>query len=182
MVLSGKKVNLRSLRLSDYKWLFNLINDKRVNRYLLTNGVKTLVEEKKHIAKMIKDKKANHFILEIKGTNEHIGIMSLAGIDMKHKRGRTGAFMMKQFWNKGYGADAKMTLLKYAFIKLNLNRIESFVHLDNPRSLAYSKKCGYKVEGIARQRVLKGKKFLDEYVLAVLKKDWIKLAKKYDYI
>ncbi len=182
MVLKGKQVNLRSLKLSDYKWLFHVINDRRVNQYLLVTGVKSLAVEKTKVAKMIKDKNCHHFIIEKKDTLESIGIMTLKWQDKKSQRGSTGAFIGPQYWNQGYGADAKMTLLKFAFTKVGLNRVESYVFKNNPRSVAYSKKCGYKIEGLARQRVLKAGKFIDEYVLSVLKKDWLKLAKKYDYI
>ncbi|MFZ5391454.1 MAG: GNAT family N-acetyltransferase [Patescibacteria group bacterium] len=182
MVLKGKKVNLRPLKLSDYKWLYYLINDKQVNRFLLTSGVKTLAKEKAKVAQMIKDKKAYHFIIEIATDNQPIGIMTLGHIDGRHKRASTGAFIAKKFWNKGYGRDAKMTLLKFAYLKLKLNRIESYVFKNNPRSLKYSLKCGYRLEGLLRQRILKNGQFKDEYVLAVLKKDWLKIAKTYDYL
>ncbi|MBU1038744.1 GNAT family N-acetyltransferase [Patescibacteria group bacterium] len=182
MVLQGKKVQLRPLKLSDYKWLYKLINDQRVNRFLLTSGVKTLAAEKAKVAKMIKDKKSYHFIIETNVSQEPIGIMTLGHIVKEHGRASTGAFIAKAFWNKGYGSDAKMTLLKFAYTKLGLNRIESYVYKNNPRSLQYSLKCGYKLEGCLRQRVKKGQEFKDEYVLSVLKKDWLKIAKKYDYL
>ncbi len=182
MILKGKKVNLRTIKLSDYKWLYYLVNDPAVNRFLLTSGVKSLAAEKAKLAKMIKDKTAYHFIIEIAVTKQPIGIMTLGHIDIKHKRASTGAFVARKFWNKGYGRDAKMTLLKFAYLKLKLNRIESYIFKNNRRSLQYSLNCGYKLEGLLRQRILKDGRFRDEYVLSVLKKDWLKKAKIYGYI
>lgn len=182
MILHGKKVSLRPVKPSDYKWLHKLVNDKRVTKYLLISDPISLAKEKSKVAKMCQDKNAQHFIIEKKEVAAPIGIMTIKILDKKNQRGSTGAFLDPKYWSQGYGADAKMTLLKYAFIKLNLNRIESYVFKHNPRSVAYSKKCGYHVEGLAKQRVIKAGKFLDEYVLAVLKKDWLKLAKKYGYI
>ncbi len=183
MILKGKKVVLRPVKISDTKMLHRWINNKKVNRFLTTEIPISLAKEKRKVRQMVKSKISKHFVIKKKDTGEPIGVMSLARIDKKHKRAISGAFIAdSKYWGRGYGSDAKMTLLRYAFLKLDLNRVESYVLTNNPRSMAYNKKCGYKCEGLLRQYVLKQGKFYDSILLAVIKKDWLLLAKRQSYL
>jgi RimJ/RimL family protein N-acetyltransferase len=183
MILKGKKVRLRPVKLGDTKMLHRWINNKAMNRFLGAEIPISLAKERKKVRRMVKAKEAKHFIIEVLDTKEPIGMMSLHHIDKRHRRATTGAFIAyPKYRGKGYGADAKMALLKYAFFKLKLNRVESHAFPHNPRSVAYSLKCGYKKEGLLRQHLYKKGKYYDSVVLAVLKQDWLKVAKKQGYI
>jgi len=183
MILLGKKVRLRSTRLSDVPMLHKWVNNKKLNYFLGMEIPISLKEERRKVRAMINDKTKRHFIIELRATGEPIGVMSINNIMPKQYRAGTGAFIAyPKYWGEGYGSDAKMVLLRYAFLKLKLNRVESHVFPHNPRSLRYSQKCGYKLEGILRQNVRKHGKFYDSIVLSVLKQDWLKLAKKQGYV
>jgi len=78
----------------------------------------------------------------------------------------------KDYWGKGYGTDAKMSLLYYAFRILNLHRVASSVYEFNTRSLDYNKHCGYKVEGVLRKNCFKEGQYYDEILLGVFREEW----------
>ncbi len=183
MILTGKKVRLRLVAMQDVARLHKWINDKKINKYITAEIPISLAKERKYVRSMVRSKNSKHFIIEILPSREPIGIMSLGKIDQRHHKATTGAFIAEsKYWGEGYGSDAKMALLKYAFTKLNMNRVESHVFTSNPRSRRYNEKCGYKYEGLLRQNVCKNGKYIDDWILAVLKKDWLKLAKRQGYI
>ena len=47
------------------------------------------------------------------------------------------------------------------------------------RSQAYSEKCGYKAEGTLKKHIFKNDRYWDEIHMAVFKKDWVPLWKKF---
>jgi [ribosomal protein S5]-alanine N-acetyltransferase len=184
MILKGKRVRLRPVKISDTKMLHRWINNKKVNRFLGVEIPISLAKEKKIVHKMAQPSKHyKHFIIEISETREPIGMMSIHHIDLHYRKATTGAYIaLPKYWGKGYGSDAKMVLLKYAFLKLKLNRMVSHAYPHNPRSVAYSLKCGYKREGYMRENVIKKGRKYDSILLAVLKKDWLKVAKRKAYM
>ena len=92
----------------------------------------------------------------------------------------TGALIGdKDYWGKGFGTDAKMILLDYAFNTLGLRKILSAVIDYNKRSLRYSLHCGYKIEGVRKKQIFRNGRFRDEFMLAVFKKDWLPIWRRY---
>jgi len=66
----------------------------------------------------------------------------------------------KEYWSKGFGADAIRLLLDYAFNLLNLNSIMLGTFAFNQRAIACYKKVGFKEIGRRRQaRIISGQKF-----------------------
>ncbi|OYX17264.1 MAG: hypothetical protein B7Z09_06930, partial [Brevundimonas diminuta] len=64
--------------------------------------------------------------------------------------------------------------LKHLVHELGLRKICSAAIAYNKRSLAYSKKCGYVVEGVLKEHILKGGTYWDEVLLAAFRKGWKK--------
>jgi RimJ/RimL family protein N-acetyltransferase len=184
MILKGKKVFLRPVRMEDTRMLHRWINNKKLNRFLATEIPISLAKERQIVRKMVAPSKDyKHFVIEIAATHEPIGMMSIHHIDKRNHKATTGAYIAEsKYWGKGYGSDAKMALLKYAFFQLKLNRMVSYAFRHNLRSVAYSLKCGYKKEGLLRQNVFKKGKYYDSVILAILKRDWLKVAKRQGYI
>jgi RimJ/RimL family protein N-acetyltransferase len=118
-------------------------------------------------------------MIEVSG--KPIGTMGIHSINWKDRTATTGALIgEKEYWGKGYGTDAKMTLLDYAFNTLNLRKIMSRVYAFNGRSLAYSLHCGYRVEGrLLRQRYAYGR-YWDEIILGLFKSQWLPYWEAYN--
>ena len=62
-----------------------------------------------------------------------------------------------------------ITLIKYGFNELNLNRIWCEVYSNN-NSIHLYKKLGFKSEGILREHVYKNGNYLNSHMLGMLKK------------
>lgn len=102
-----------------------------------------------------------------------IGTIGLHRIEWKNRVAVSGTLIGEPAYrNKGYGTDAKMLLLGYAFHELGLNKVASNAFATNPRSIAYSVKCGYRIEGRRRQQAFKGGRFVDIVELGILRREW----------
>lgn len=115
-----------------------------------------------------------------KSNHTPIGTIGLHNIDWRNRYCTTGALIgEKEYWGKGYGTEAKLLLLKYAFDTLGLEKICSNVLAINPRSKAYLKKTGYREEGCRRRQFLVDGKKVDDFIMAIFKEDFEPIWKKY---
>lgn len=176
--LVGKKVVLRPLLESDLPNCLRWINDPEVRQFL--KSVFPMNDEAELEWHRNRHKRKDDILLAIIVDGKHIGNMGLHRINWKDRRATTGALIgEKDYWGRGYGTDAKMALLHYAFNTLNLNKVCSSVIAFNERSLHYSLKCGYKVEGTLRKHIFRNGDYWDEIVLGVFREEWLPVWEKY---
>lgn len=175
--LQGENVVLRPFTNDDVPIFTKWFNDPEIRPFL--NGYLPVTEDdEKGFLENIRKNSTNIIFFVIIVKQKVIGLMSLNSINWKDRTAISAAVIgEKEYWGKGYGTEAKMLLLDYAFNTLNLHKIRSLVIAYNKRSYSYSMKCGYKVEGRLKQQVFKNGKYQDEILLAVFKKDW-QLAQK----
>lgn len=182
--IEGKNVYLRPVTHDDIPSMLKWINDPEITKYLSVYLPVTEEEEEEWVENLHKRKNDIIFAIMAKtvwhdGNDEiqdykFIGTMSLMGINWKDRTATTGALIGEQkYWGKGYGTEAKMFLLNYAFNTLNLRKICSTVLEYNERSHGYNLRCGYNIEGIRKKQVFKNGKYWDEILMAVFKEDWL---------
>ncbi len=170
----GKLVQLRPLERTDISSLRRWVNDPKVSKFL--GGVFPVMEkdEEEWIDNLHKD--TNNIVLGIVDAKikKLIGAIGLHNIHWQHRTAVTGTFIgEKEYWGKGYGTDAKMLLLDFAFNALDLYGVLSKVFAYNKRSLAYGKKCGYEEIGRIPQwmRAQNGER-CDVVLLIVTQEKW----------
>jgi RimJ/RimL family protein N-acetyltransferase len=149
----GKKTMLCPLEIGDAPVIYRDINHPDSYSFLLSTNPKGLGFEEDWIKSKQKTdgKDITVGICTLEGLL--IGTMGLHYIEMIHRTAVTGSVIFDESYrNKGYGTDAKMVLLDYAFNILGLEVVESRAIGFNERSSAYSQKCGYKVEARLRSR------------------------------
>ena len=75
-------------------------------------------------------------------------------------------------WSKGYGSEATMLMVNYAFQTLNLNRIQLHVCAENISAIKIYQKVGFVKEGVLRQAMYRRGGFVDFWVMGILKEEW----------
>lgn len=176
--LKGKKVILRAVEKRDIQLFLRWFNDSEVIQYLQTYlPITELAEEKWH-ERMSLSESDVVLIIEAVSENEEaipIGSCGLHGINWKDRTATFGiAIGEKEFWSSGYGTEATILLIIYAFEQLNLHRISSSVYDFNERSCKMQEKVGFKIEGVRREAIYKNGRYAGEIVLGLLKKEWKK--------
>lgn len=105
---------------------------------------------------------------------ETIGLTGLWDIDWRNRHALSALKLgPKAARGRGYGTDAILTLMAYAFFEVGLNRLWSSILPYNAASYrAYVEKCGWRVEGVLRQDVYRHGRFHDLYRIGVLREDF----------
>ncbi len=173
MILRGKNVILRPVKMDDAPRFVKWFNDPEVYQFIKTRGI-NLKEERKWVKERISGKIKNDLFLcidTIEGI--HIGTIGLHRINPAHKFATFGITIgNKTFWNKGLGSEAARLIINYGFTKLKLHRIELDVYNNNPRAIKVYKRIGFKREGVKRQTRLQKGKFFDTYFMSILQNEW----------
>ncbi len=120
----------------------------------------------------------NHVWLAIaeRASGAHVGNIELSDIEWVHRKCKYAIILGDpSAQGKGYAFEASMLLLRHAFGKLNLNRVELGVHEDNAEALRLYKKLGFVEEGRLRQAFLRDGRFSDLVVMALLASDFSSL-------
>lgn len=127
-----------------------------------------------------KNKESMNFFIDLKKEKKIIGGIGLSNINRYQGTATIGYWLNENYWRKGYGSEALDAVLKQAFGKLKLRRVEAGVYSENPSSGKLLEKFGAVNEGIQRKarRSKADSKFHDEIIYGILKEDWKKAIKK----
>jgi len=173
--VEGEIVYLRNLEVKDISekyicWL----NDKEVNRFLSVEGqIQSYETVKGYVESFQRDQNKILLGIFLKGNDEHIGNVTLSGIDWRNKFGAVGLCIGdKKFWRKGYGSEVLECVKKLAFEVIGLNRLESSVNVENTVSIRLFEKAGFKIEGKLRQREKIGDRYLDGVIMGILRSEY----------
>ena len=100
-----------------------------------------------------KENPSNDFEVAVvlRESGDIIGEVGLYDIDWIARHGETGSWIYgAEHRGSGYGTEAKLLLLEYAFERLGMNMIWSWVLEANPRSQAALRKQGYRDAGVVK--------------------------------
>lgn len=173
--LRGRRVEMRPLLEQDIPLLVRWMNDREVT-HNLTACFPVQEQHEREWLESLHKQKGSKVVLMMVVDEGPIGVMGLHRINWVDQTAVTGAFIgEKDMWGKGYGSEAKMLLLEYAFNTLGLRKVCSTVIEFNARSLGYNRKCGYVVEGRRVNQFYRNGRYWDEIQLAVFRESWLQL-------
>lgn len=149
------------------KWF----TDREVTRNLQRGRI-SLSDERAWIRNLPKHQVTDRvFAIEVDGI--HIGSTGLHRINRKNRSAGFGIMIgEKSYWNRGYGTDATRTVLKYAFDRLKLHRVQLEVYDLNPRGLYVYERCGFRLEGTRRHALWREGAWHDIHVMGILRSEW----------
>ena len=100
------------------------------------------------------DREQFEFAIELSATQNVIGGVSLTGINRVHGTAGGGIWISASYHGLGYGSEAFAEKIRFAFVDLQLRRLENGFFKGNDASFAMQKRFGYHVEGERRQACL----------------------------
>ena len=163
MIIYGDKVLLRAVEEADNQLLLSLINDPDTEMMLGgSSWPVSEAEQLKWFEHQERSRDVLRCIVALKEDGKAIGTIILSDIDQKNATGHIHIKMSKDGGRgKGYGTDAVNTMVQYAFEELRLNCIYANILSYNEASIKLFERCGFKRDGVLRQRVYKKGKFID---------------------
>jgi len=170
--LVGEKTYLRPLEQSDVPLLVRWINDPEVTRTMSMFRPMTSGAESAFLDQVAKSE--HDVVLGLSTRDDRlIGVAGLHGVDYQARRAEFGIFIgEKGEWGKGYGREATRLIVSYAFETLNLNKVALRVVETNERGIRAYEKVGFKKEGVLRQDFFREGRYLDVFMMAVLREEW----------
>jgi RimJ/RimL family protein N-acetyltransferase len=76
-------------------------------------------------------------------------------------------------WGRGLGTEATQLMVDHAFGTLKLHRIALYVFEFNERAIRAYRRCGFVIEGRARESIWRDGRWWDELAMSVLETDWL---------
>lgn len=104
-----------------------------------------------------------------------IGYTSLRRAEPEDRSAEFGIALGPANWNQGYGTDATRTMLRFAFLEMNLHRVMLRVVDYNPRAKRVYEKCGFQVEGRLREARYNEGEWRDKMVMGILAQEFFNL-------
>jgi RimJ/RimL family protein N-acetyltransferase len=147
----GDLVVLRPLERGDFPAVVRWSEDPAVSS-LVDGGVPESLEECEEWYRRARSDRY-HQIMAIVTKSGHL----IGDLELNHITWRNGHAEMririgeKDYWDQGLGTDAVLTLLRYVFVHLRLNRLYLRVYRHNRRAIACYLKCGFRKEGFLRR-------------------------------
>jgi RimJ/RimL family protein N-acetyltransferase len=78
----------------------------------------------------------------------------------------------KDAWGHGYGTEATALMIEHAFRVLGLHRVGLAVFEFNERAIRAYRRCGFVVEGRAREAIWRDGRWWDEIQMSILAAEW----------
>ena len=112
-----------------------------------------------------------------------IGTANLVSIDWKNKNAFHGMMIGKSnLKGKGYALDALLSIMRYAFMELGMNRLDGDMISYNERSINfYLNKGGWKKEGVRKDWFYRNGSFHDKVIVGIKKDDYINFLNENKY-
>jgi RimJ/RimL family protein N-acetyltransferase len=171
--LIGKRVYLRALEKEDLICIQKWSNDPEIRK--LTGEVASMgqADADKFLERVYNDNTREWFVIIIKENERLIGEAGL--LRMFHAWRTTDISIIigeKDAWGKGYGTEAILLLLDYAFRRLNFHRVAIGVVGFNERATRFWEKIGFKKEGIQRDGYYYKHKYHDFVMMSILEDEY----------
>jgi RimJ/RimL family protein N-acetyltransferase len=176
-VLTGKLVRLRAYEMDDLDRCWSWINDREVVQYISAAAAFPVsrAQEEDWLRQVITQTQPPEitYAIETIEDSRHIGSVSLHNVTGNAHKAALGILIgERSCWNRGYGTDAILTMLRFGFEELNLNRVWLEVHDDNARAIACYRKCGFVEEGRLRQDRYRAGEYHDTLIMAILREEF----------
>ena len=173
-VLTGSRVTLREMRVSDATSLFAMLTTEEVARFI--SPPPTTVEGFERFIMWANRERAAGtyacFAIVPHGMDTAIGIFQVRQIEPAWGTAEWGFAIGSPFWGTGMFSDGARLVLDFAFETIGAHRLEARAAVQNARGNAALRKLGAVQEGVLRRSFLRNGQYLDQALWAILDEDW----------
>lgn len=175
MIIKHEDIILRAIEQEDLELIREMINDPVIEHMTGHGGLPVSKFQQENWFKSLLGREGEvRLIIEFEG--KAVGTVMLTDIDYRNS---TAQFHSKiatsqNLRGKGIGTKATWALIEYAFNQLNLNCIYSQIIEYNFASQRVKEKCGFKKDGVLRDRAYKDGKYYNIVVWSITKEDFTK--------
>ena len=171
----GERVGLRALTMADvpkwYGWFNSAEVTEHINKGIFPNTEEAQIAYFKKLGESRSDVQLG---IALAGAEELIGVIGLHQVDWIHRRGDISIVIGEpSAWGKGFATEAIGLMVRHGFEKMNLHKITAGMWASNEGSKIAFEKCGFVLEATLRESYFYKGRYVDEYRLGLLQKDWV---------
>ena len=170
-MIAGDLVILRAFERDDADRCYRWMNDPNIVRTLKSRYPIAFQNEVEWLERaMHSNVDERHFAIERKEDRTHIGNASIHEIDWISRTASFGLFIGDpSAWNKGFGTDSILTLVRFAFDEMNLQKLRINVFEYNERAKHLLLTHGFVQEGRLRREFFREGTFHDIVILSIFR-------------
>ncbi|MEE1945131.1 GNAT family protein [Pedobacter sp. KR3-3] len=172
MLITGNKITLRAVENADLVHFHQWANDPDIQYMLGGWHFPTNLNDQEKWFQTLNCNSLNQRFTVTNNDGVIIGMANLVNINFKDGNAELGLIVDKRFQGLGYGKEIVLSLVKYAFNELRLNRIETTVIAYNQPSLSLFANCGWTKEGELRDWYYRKGNYHNKVVLSILHKEY----------
>ena len=171
--LVGERVYLRPLEKEDLSQIQEWVNDPEIRRLIGEVRPTSRDEAEAWYERVRSDPDRVWFVVALVENDQIIGE---AGLLRMFPAWRTTDLSLilgdKEAWGQGYGTEAILLLLDYAFGYLNMHRVAVGVVGFNERALKFYEKIGFEREGVQRDGYYHDHAYHDFVMMSILENEF----------
>ena len=172
--LRGSGCTLRELKVSDAPALLALLTTQEVTRFISPPPT-TLEGFERFIQCTEREREAGRYLcfaVVPDGYDTAVGLFQVRQLDPMFDTAEWGFAIASAFWGSGLFAKGAQLVVQFAFDVIGVHRLEARAAVENGRGNSALRKIGAVQEGILRKSFLRGGKYLDQALWAILHEDW----------
>ena len=172
--LRAEGFTLRELRSSDAASMLALLTSEEVARFISPPPT-TLQGFERFIQWTIREREAGRYLsfaVVPDGYDAAVGLFQIRQLDRTFDTAEWGFAIGAEFWGNGLFSKGAPIVVEFAFEVIGVHRLEARAAVENGRGNGALKKIGAVQEGILRKSFLRGGKYLDQALWAILDEDW----------
>ena len=180
MPIQGEKIYLRAMELSDMDVYQEMFNDESISQSVAGWSFPvSMFEQENWFQRSVMDAGNKRFSIVLKETDEVVGMLTLTDIDWQNRSAFHGIKLRSSCPKcQGIATDAVMTLMRYAFEEVNLNRLDGAWLAYNKASENLYLKCGWSVEGTKKDAVFRNGKYHDLNITGITKARYLEIKER----
>ena len=173
-VLTGSRITLRELRVSDAPSLFAMLTTEEVSRFI--SPPPTTVEGFERFITWANAQRAagNYacFAVVPHGMDTAVGLFQVRQLEPGWGTAEWGFAIGSAFWGTGIFSEGAEMVLEFAFETIGVHRLEARAAVQNGRGNGALRKMGAVCEGVLRRSFLRNGQYLDQALWAILAEDY----------
>ncbi len=172
--LKTKRLTLRKVEPEDIDSIFKYASDIEIDRYVGWDYHKSIDDTKEFVDSILtkyqKDEPSDWGIIDNQAKCM-IGTIGLFNYNKIHGFIEIGYALSREYWNKGIMTEALNIVNRYCYDELNVNRIEANCFIENIGSKKVLEKCGFRSEGILREKFYAKGKYNDVEIFSKIRNE-----------
>lgn len=174
--LETERLILSEIAMDDLDNIHRLHSIPAVDEFNTLGIPKSIYETKKIILPLIearikKPRDSYTLKINVKESNQFIGIAGLTLSNDKFKRGEIYYKLHPDYWGKGYATEIAKRLIRTGFEDFGLHKVEAGVATENIKSIRVLEKVGMTREGLRRKILPVRGEWKDNYHYAIVEND-----------